>query len=71
MELIYWTEFEHDNVTEGLLLKCNQQQLDEINLINLCESNRNEFSESFNIDITLSTSEGLSNRKIELRRNQS
>src|ERR1700731_185638 len=67
MELLtYYPAINYGNgMTEGLLTICKPQELDIIEIMDLNDLNKAEFEDSFDIDITLSTDQGLNQKMSE------
>jgi hypothetical protein len=60
---------EYDQYAEGIIFGINNQQItNEIELINFIDHNKFELEQSYGIQIELSTTEGLEERKRELER---
>src|SRR5579871_4928700 len=67
MELAYYPANYYDNgIIEGMLTICKSQELDIIEILDLEDCNREEFETSFDIEITLSTDQGLNQKISEL-----
>src|SRR5271156_2587769 len=68
MELLtyYPANYYGNGTIEGLLTVCELQELDIIEIMDLKECNEEEFENSFDIDITLSTDQGLNQKMSKL-----
>src|ERR1700722_3408618 len=65
--LTYYPAINYGNgMTEGLLTICKPQELGIIEIMDLKDQNEEEFEDSFDIDITLSTDQGLNQKMSEL-----
>ena len=67
MELVYYPANYYDNeIIEGILTVCEIQELDMSEILDLEDHNKEEFENSFDIEITLSTDQGLNQKMSEL-----
>jgi hypothetical protein len=71
MELVYCPEYSLSNgSTQGILIKCNPQEYNQIDTINLLEEIRFEYAQSNDINVSLSTDNALIERGIMLSNEQ-
>ena len=67
MELAYYPANYYDNeMSEGVLTICTVQTPDIIKILDLEDNNKEEFKNSFDIEVTLSTDQGLNQKMSEL-----